>query len=83
MVPDAYVNHVRVLTGDLAREQLREFYSTEISRLGRLAIVIALRWSVAGCDEPWDTSRGLAGAAQPPIIASVRASCNPAIHRRI
>ena len=27
MVPDAYVNHVPVLTGGLGREQLREFYS--------------------------------------------------------
>jgi carboxymethylenebutenolidase len=27
MVPDAYVNHVPVLTGGVGREQLREFYS--------------------------------------------------------
>jgi len=27
MVPDAYVNHVPVLTGGAGREQLREFYS--------------------------------------------------------
>src|SRR3974377_1140793 len=27
MVPDAYVNHVPVLTGGLGRNQLREFYS--------------------------------------------------------
>jgi carboxymethylenebutenolidase len=27
MVPDAYVNHVPVLTGGVSREQLREFYS--------------------------------------------------------
>ena len=27
MVPDAYVNHVPVLTGGLGHEQLREFYS--------------------------------------------------------
>jgi carboxymethylenebutenolidase len=27
MVPDAYVNHIPVLTGGVGREQLREFYS--------------------------------------------------------
>ena len=27
MVPDAYVNHVPVLTGGVGREELREFYS--------------------------------------------------------
>src|SRR5215813_11496764 len=27
MVPDAYVNHVPVLTGGMGREQLKEFYS--------------------------------------------------------
>lgn len=27
MVPDAYVNHVPVMTGGVGREQLREFYS--------------------------------------------------------
>jgi carboxymethylenebutenolidase len=27
MVPDAYVNHIPVLTGGFGREQLREFYS--------------------------------------------------------
>src|SRR4051812_18248002 len=27
MVPDAYVNHIPVLTGGVGREQLRQFYS--------------------------------------------------------
>ena len=27
MVPDAYVNHVPVLTGGVGRDQLKEFYS--------------------------------------------------------
>jgi len=27
MVPDAYVNHVPVLTGGVGKEQLQEFYS--------------------------------------------------------
>src|SRR6266487_6363219 len=27
MVPDAYVNHIPVLTGGVGREELREFYS--------------------------------------------------------
>jgi carboxymethylenebutenolidase len=45
MVPDAYVNHIPVLTGGLGREQLHEFYSkhfipkmppdTEISPISR------------------------------------------------
>ncbi len=28
MVPDAYVNHIPVLTGGVGREELREFYAT-------------------------------------------------------
>ena len=27
MVPDAYVNHIPVMTGGVGREELREFYS--------------------------------------------------------
>jgi hypothetical protein len=31
MTPDAYVNHVPVLTGGLGREELREFYAKHYS----------------------------------------------------
>src|SRR5882762_8993303 len=30
MVPDAYVNHIPVLTGGVGRDQLEEFYSTSL-----------------------------------------------------